>query len=63
TFRRQLNDLPAFRTEVFDRTATPKEMLRMKEPPGMYMKTKDDMTKRPAKYTAFSTKMQQMSTS
>jgi len=41
TFRRQLNDLPAFRTEVFDRTATPKEMLRMKEPPGMNMKTKE----------------------
>ncbi len=34
-----------------------KKMLKMKDPPGMSMKTKDGMTKRPAKYMAFSTKM------
>jgi hypothetical protein len=32
------------------------EMLEMKQPPGMYMKTKATMTKCPAKNTAFTRK-------
>jgi hypothetical protein len=47
-------DLMLFRVET---GTVPKEMLKMKEPPGMCMKTKDGMTKRPANYMAFSTKM------
>ena len=41
-------------------SAGPKEMLKMKEPPGMYMKTKEGTTNCPAKSTAFSTKMHEL---
>jgi hypothetical protein len=37
-----------------------KEMLKMKEPPGMCMKTKQGMTKCPVKNRAFPRKMQQL---
>ena len=39
----------------------PKEMLKMKEPPGMCMKTNERMTNCPAKYTAFSMKIHESS--
>jgi hypothetical protein len=52
----------AAQAELFEiRNSTgPKEMLKMKEPPGMYMKTKEGMTKCPAKSTPFSTKMHEL---